>query len=136
MNFMDRNWIERKKVIQEQVEAGKLRAANLNGAKHDYFGNEMKAAPVGYPIKESETAILCPECEGHGGWYSSPFVGIRCSNCNGYGWVTSGRGQHVHNWIEKSQQEANRGGHITWGMHCHPYQCKICGEWTIQDSSG
>ena len=133
----DKNRIqENQKRIAAQIEAGHQRAANLNGARHDYFGFDLKTAPDGYPIRPGQVAALCPECEGHGGWYSSPFCGASCGNCNGYGWVSSGQGAHIHEWKEVSQREANEAGNITWGMHCHPYHCEECWEWDIRDSSG
>jgi hypothetical protein len=97
------------------------------------------------PPEYIESAVICPQCKGHGGWNlelnayplhqyeNTPenrhmFSHFRasCSQCVGHGYVTPENSGHIHRW--------KRVGSI--GNCLHLDECEVCGKQWQVDSSG
>lgn len=96
--------------------------------------------------EEDKTKLVkCPVCKGHGGWNikldaygKGKHFQAFCTQCTGWGWVIKGSKDEtcIHETEEISHKEAQKLGVQTWGMFCHVYRCKKCGQTAAYDSSG
>jgi len=93
-----------------------------------YFEPKKELPGKEYPSM-ADAIYECPVCEGHGHWrtedYAKYGVGIHCSQCNGWGWVTKEDKDCIHEMEEYKSS-----------MCQHWYRCKKCGVETYEDSSG
>lgn len=98
-------------------------------SKHDYLPSDLKQAS-----EYIENPVLCPECEGHGGWIlrrdaygKGVHFKCHCMQCNGWGWVVGGSldASCVHEFTEKGI-----------GNCLHLWTCTKCGKSMEVDSSG
>ena len=93
----------------------------------------QKPMPEKHPKSRLNDPVLCPKCQGYGGWHLKlndfgPGIHLNaaCNQCNGWGWVPreSLDATCVHDWTEK-----------TLRMFVHKWTCSKCGHTKIVDSS-
>ncbi len=109
----------------------------------DFTDMELMEKPLdGYP-DEPENLVLCPVCNGYGGWNlklnafrDGSHFRSNCSQCNGWGWVGLKDQDCVHEFEEIGPEESRKRGVRHYGMFCHVYLCRKCGQIRSYDSSG
>lgn len=97
------------------------------------------------PLPKFNRTFICPMCHGYGGWNlrvdaygPGKHFDASCSQCDGYGFVrpNSLDATCIHERVELFQKECQHLGISHYGMFCHVYRCKKCGDTITQDSSG
>ena len=109
--------------------------------RHDY-GEIPERGPRTSGINNPDLLVKCPECEGHGMWWTiSSFSGkkmkIGCIQCNGWGWVRaeSSDATCIHKFRKATEEELYRNKIIQHEFD-HSYICEKCGKIITVNSSG
>lgn len=103
-----------------------------------YMTPDHPEAYLDMPVKPQpermENPVICPKCQGHGGWHlelnfagrGQPFNDAACNQCNGWGWVRGGTLNEtcVHEFDE-----------VRVRMSVYKNVCRKCGHTNWIDSS-